>query len=586
LIASIASCVALAIAQASPVVPRDVRAHADNTASIAGVVVADDAESRPVRHARVTLRSPDANVDVTTVTGTDGQFVFTGLPSGRFSVSVSKDGWLTTAYGANRPLRAGTAVPVGSGQTARIVVRMVHGAAITGEVQDASGYPAVGATVRAMRVAIINGQRRLDVNGSLAVADDRGVYRIYGLPPGNYVIGASWRPAYFGSQGSELHLTTDLDVREALASTPSSASAPRAHRAAALASTFYPGTTVPKQAAIVSLNAAEERAGVDFTLQIVPTAHVEGTVSSPGNAALSGAVVSLMATDQVAFPGVPFDGYRTASIQDDGSFAFSDVVPGQYTLFARAQVPDATGVSRTMWSSMDVLVDGDDMSGLALALAPCLSITGQLRFAGKDLRPPADLKAVRVTLLPVQTDTTATAVPGGATVDSGGRFTFSGITPGRYTFGATMPGLGSPGGWTLGSALVNGLDALDVPFTVAPNGNIADVIVTFTDRVAQLTGALRSGDGGPAADYSIVLFPTSSSLWLQRSRRIQTVRPSADGAFAFRNVPPGEYYLAAPEDVEAGAAFDPAFLQQLVPSSMKLAIGEGEHKVQEIRIAR
>jgi hypothetical protein len=324
---------------------------------------------------------------------------------------------------------------------------------------------------------------------------------------------------------------------------------------------------------------------MDFTLQIVPTAHVEGAVSWPGNAALSGAVVSLMASDRVAFPGVPFDGYRTARIQEDGSFGFSDVVPGKYTLFARAQFSDATGIGKTMWASMEVAVDGDDMSGLALMLAPCLSITGQLRFDGKTLRPPADLKAVRVTLRPVQTDT-ATATPGGATVDSSGRFTLSGITPGRYTISASMPGLGSPGGWALGSAIINGVDALDVPFTVAPNSNIADLIITFTDRMAQLTGALRNGDGGPATDYSIVLFPTSTSLWLPRTRRIQTVRPSADGAFAFRNVPAGEYYLAAPEDVEPGATFDPAFLQQLVPSSIRLAIADGEHKRQEIRIAR
>jgi hypothetical protein len=83
-----------------------------------------------------------------------------------------------------------------------------------------------------------------------------------------------------------------------------------------------------------------------------------------------------------------------------------------------------------------------------------------------------------------------------------------------------------------------------------------------------------------------VLFPTSSSFWFPQARRIQSVRPSTDGAFTFRNLPAGEYYLAAAEDIEPGAWFDPAFLQQLVPSSMKIAIDEGEHKAQDIRLGR
>ena len=43
------------------------------------------------------------------------------------------------------------------------------------------------------------------------------------------------------------------------------------------ASTFYPGTPIAAQAGIVSLGRAEERTGIDFSLQLVPTARVEGT---------------------------------------------------------------------------------------------------------------------------------------------------------------------------------------------------------------------------------------------------------------------------------------------------------------------
>jgi hypothetical protein len=574
----------MAAAQAPSIAPRDIRVHEKGTGTITGIVVADDPEARPVRHARVTLGSSEPAIGLTTVSGDDGRFTFGGLPAGRFNISASKDGWLPIAYGAKRLFRAGTAVPLAAGQTARIVLRLPRGAVITGAVFDSSGQPAVGATVRAMSYLMIDGERQLDANGSSALADDRGIYRIYGLAPGDYVIGASWRPAYFGTGGSELHLTTELDVRDALSST-SSSSTP-APRPIALAPTFYPGTTVARQAALVTVRGGEERAGIDFTLQVVPTARIEGTLSWPGGSAPPGALVTLIATDQVAFPGVPFEGYRSTGVQPDGSFTFFDIAPGQYTVFARARDTGADGTPQALWASTDVLVAGDNISGLSLMLAPGIPLSGQLRFDSTRLMPPADLKNVRVTLLPVQSGGAATLAPSGATIDADGRFTMSGVTPGRYMLNASFPGLGAPGGWALHSATINGVDALDVPFTVAPNAGHAAASVTFTDRMGQLTGTLQNADGSPAPEYSMILFPAPPSLRLPQSRRIQSVRPSADGAFSFRNLPAGDYYLAAVEDVEPGAWSDPAFLQQLLPSALKLAIGEGEQNVQDIRIGR
>jgi hypothetical protein len=294
-------------------------------------------------------------------------------------------------------------------------------------------------------------------------------------------------------------------------------------------------------------------------------------------------VVTLIANDQSAFPGGRFDTYRTGSIQADGTFSFSDIVPGEYTVFAHARDSSASGPPQTLWASTNVVVAGESLTGLNLLLAPGNT---QLQFDGKTLKPPADLKSVRITLLPVETAGAATLSPAGATIDHAGRFTISGILPGRYTLTASFPGLGAPGGWAFGSALVNGVDALDVPFTVAPGSEGPEAVITFVDRMGQLTGTLHNASGTPAPEYSIVLFPTSPALWFSRARRIQSVRPSADGTFVVRNLPAGEYYLTALEDVEPGGLFDPALLQELIPSSMKFAIGDGQQKVQNIRLER
>src|SRR5947209_6389307 len=97
-------------AQAPAVVQeRDVRPVAA-TATIAGVVVSDDADARPVRKARVTCSGPAGGA--TTITDEAGRFIFPDLPPGRYTVAAFKATWVATAYGAKRANRPGTPVPV------------------------------------------------------------------------------------------------------------------------------------------------------------------------------------------------------------------------------------------------------------------------------------------------------------------------------------------------------------------------------------------------------------------------------------------------------------------------------------------
>jgi len=62
----------------------------------------------------------------------------------------------------------------------------------------------------------------------------------------------------------------------------------------------------------------------------------------------------------------------------------------------------------------------------------------------------------------------------------------------------------------------------------------------------------------------MVLFPADRASWLPGSRRIRTARPATDGAFTFRGMPPGDYYLGALTDLEPGEWNDPTLLGQLL----------------------
>ena len=541
------------------------------TAVIAGTVVSDDADPKPVRRVRVTCSSPEFK-GATAITDDAGRFVFTGLGAGRYTIAATKDAWVPTSYGSKRPLRPGSAIPLTDGQKIEIVVKMLRGSVITGVVLDHANQPSASTVVNALRYAMQSGERRLVSTGVSGMTDDRGVYRIWGLAPGDYLVGAVGRTSGVGVPSSELRLAGERGTTD---------------RTVTFASTFFPGTAIASQAGIVSLGRAEERTGIDFSLQLVPTARVEGTVTLPdGSPAPVGTQVNLLAGSQVGFPGVALAGLRTAGVEADGSFSFTDISPGTYTALARATLPPRVpdGPAYVAWASTEIAVDGERISGLNLGLQPGLTVTARLRFEGTGLKPPAELDAIRVTLQPVQQEGTVAFAPPAMTVDQNGRFAVSGVIPGRYRLAASFPGSGRPGGWQLRSVLVNMQDALDVPFTVPPSQSVTSALITFTDRLADLTGTVHNAAGGAPNEFTVILFSADQSHWLPRARRIQAVRPSADGAFAFRGLPGGDYYLAAIDDVESGEWFDPAFLQRLLPTAMKLTLGEGEQKVQEIRL--
>jgi hypothetical protein len=69
------------------------------------------------------------------------------------------------------------------------------------------------------------------------------------------------------------------------------------------------------------------------------------------------------------------------------------------------------------------------------------------------------------------------------------------------------------------------------------------------------------------------------------SRRIQSVRPSTDGKYIVRNLPPGDYLLTAVTDIEPGEWYDPSLLEQLVRGAVKVTIADGEKKTQDLRLA-
>jgi uncharacterized protein (DUF2141 family) len=559
--------------------PRDVPAASHGTAAISGVVVSDDEDARPVRHARVTCTASGV-LGQTAITDDRGRFAFADLAGGRYLVGATKTAWIGTWYGSKRPGRPGTTIPIADGQQLQILLRMPRGAVVSGVVLDYNGEPAARASVQAMKSAIVDGERRLVAAGSSTVTDDRGSYRLYGLLPGDYAIQAVVRG---GAQ--ELYLTSDLDLRYAAspARTP-----PPQPRTVKFAVTYYPSATSGSQSTMVTLAKGQERDGIDIQMQLEPTVRIEGVVAPTEFGVPPGTEVILASTTPSgALAGAPPTIENRRRVASDGAFVFANVPPGSYTLVARAAKPTtqadgSPGPPQFMWTSTEIAVAGEPVTGLVLSLQPGMSVAGRVQFTRTTLSPP-DVTSVRVTLQPVIAAGLVAFAPVPVSPDADGRFTIRGVTPGRYRLSATVPGAGRTAGWTLRSAAIAGQDTLDVPITIQPNQNITDAVITFVDRAAALNGTVLDTSGHPAPGFTVVIFPADQTFWLPQARRIQGVRSSADGAFTIASLPPGEYIVSAVDDIEPGEWFDPVVLQRLLLTGTKLAIGESEHKTLDVR---
>jgi hypothetical protein len=560
------------------------------TAVLSGTVVTNDADPQPIRRARITLNGDIPAEGQVATSDDNGRFVFRGVPAGRVTLQSVKAPFLTMNYGAARPDRPGTPIAVSDGQTiADLVIRMTRGAAIEGRVRDQNGEPMAGVTVSAMRSGYspLTGERALTTIANVA-SDDRGVYRAFGLTAGEYVVGARapLAPERGGGPGPDTRRLTAADVDRILQS--AQGPAPAAARAMPGAPVnwspvYHPGTSDLASAAKITLTTGEDQSGIDIPMRLVPTSRISGVVTMAQGVSAAAVLITIVPADPQARLSTNLGFVSSARPAADGRYAFSGVTPGSFIVNART----GSGVTRgatvqataapMLWASAPVTVQGDDLD-VPLVLQPGIAVSGRVEFKTATPATSEELAGMRILLRAVDSGPEATYQPS-AQVTDGGSFKFAGAVPGLFRFTWS---------WTAGrqvfptSVTVGGREMLDGPIEIkAP---IADMTVIFTDRPSEITGTLQDATGRPATDYFIVVFSTNRAYWTPLSRRVMQTRPGTDGSYVVRNLPAGEYFVAALTDLAPGDTSDPDFLQQMAETASQVSLAEGGRTVQAFRI--
>jgi hypothetical protein len=547
-------------------------------------VLASDS-GRPVKRARVFISAAELSEGRGLLTDADGVFDFTELPAGRYTVSVSKSGFISLTYGQRRPFQAGTPLQLGDGQQLRGVdFRLPRGGVISGQVLDEGGEPMAGVTVRAMRYEYLQGDRRLASAGT-SQTDDRGSYRIWGLQPGEYYVNALARFNF-----RQTSHTASASARGAGPGRGGVGPATPRPGAAAIvtaspegsdpdnvnyAPTYYPGVATMNDAEPVNVGLSQELDDVNFSMQLVPMANIDGRVTNPdGSAATSGNVnlVTDAASGRASQSnqiGVNFGG----RIRWDGAFTVANIPPGRYLLRARGDDTDPA-----LYATLPVTIAGGDIEDLTVVLQPSATLTGTVMFmaGGSDTTDPTQLR-----IGAPSTDQSAFGQQQSARLDQQARFTLAGVPSGLHLIRL----VGNTHGWTLQSVTIGGRDVTDTPIEIRAGEIVSNIAIALTNKLTEIGGLVTDQRGQPATEYTVLAFPTTMSLWRPQARQILTARPDQTGRYRLHGLPSGEYYLTAVDPAEQGEWFEPAYLDEHRIGAARITLAEGDLKTQDLRVS-
>ena len=511
--------------------------------TVSGRVI--DWTGRPVAGARVFAET--GRLESSRPSDAEGRYELGGLAAGTIRLVATKS---SPSPGRARPmeLRQVRTMVLTEGQRLDgIDLVFPRGSAISGRIVDELGEPVEGLIVRALQTRVVDGRTRA-VSAARLKTDDRGQYRLYGLMPGTYYIVATDRTTV--ASGSGLELETSMG-------------------------TYYPGRPSIEGALTVQVDSASDASGADFIFAPPHGARVSGLALHSSGQPVNGS--ALLAGS--ARNGVPLPEPMGSPISPNGEFEFQHVPPGDYVV----QI-----IGRRLWgvseefATQRVNVQSGDMVPLLITTSSPSTLLGRIRLEG----PSTSLAASRFTLKALPTDpdlTPALAIertlePRSAIRDDSTFEIVSLTGPARITATA-------PEGWWLKSVMIDGINAADQPVAFASRElTRTDVEVVFSSGAVTINGRVLGNRNQPAVDASVVVFPTDASRIYSGSRYIGLARSGIGGRFSVPSLPPGEYWVAAVNEVlEDRPNLD--VLIGLTSGARLVTLAESESATLELRLA-
>jgi hypothetical protein len=533
-----------------------------------GPVFAAAIPPEALENARDAARS---GLALTAVADSSGQFTIRDVPAGVHTLRAQLEGYFGAETNGAYPATVDLPVTVKAGETQTVKISMLPGGTVSGRVLDPSNKPLSDAAVQILQMGYENGVRSPRFVDSRQT-DDRGEYRLYQRPPGEYYVAATPHPLgpLLGARGSE-----DVQVP-----------------------TFYPAAMDISQATRVTLRSGEEVSGIDIRITAVATVKISGRVTStaPAGAATGangqprlGSVVLVRRDLGGQLPSSDL-GNVISLPADGGPFVFEKVVPGMYEVIARMPVGRGGGWgtqappdrANAPWAFGTVSVDARTRSvdDLAVIVQPGTNVKGRVLLDGMPARAN-----IGISLQP-ETNPDVTDQQTGlvlhqirqyvAPINDDGSFLIPLVPEGRYRFQVRLnPGptpTQLPAGAYLADIRAGDTSVYDNGLRVG-GGSPGDIEILVNSSGGSLDGTVAGSDLKPAQGATAVLVPPENRR--QNAALYRVARSDTQGRFTMTSIVPGRYTLYAWESVPVGAYQNAEFLAKFAGQGVAVVVQAG-----------
>jgi hypothetical protein len=369
----------------------------------------------------VGIRSSDFSQGPPTLKATtdqDGNYQITNIPPGNYQVSPMAPTYVVADLVWSRA-RGKTLLLAAGEDVQGIDFSIVRGGVIAGRVTDADGGPVIEErlTIVPEDPANLRGQMSPPVVAGAFQTDDRGMYRIYGIPAGRYKISVG---------------VAEQDVSVSM----------RFGRVV-YKRTFYPDATDPDAAKVVEIHEGAEATNIDITVgRSLPSFAASGkVVDGESGQPVMGVTLGLQRVVNDREAGVM--GIFTAS-NSQGEFRLENVTPGKYVVFISPQPGSEVWADGAPFEVVD-----QDVTGLLLKTLKALTLTGNVTLDGAyDKSVFAKLAELRLQAY-VSSKTAYAGSSQGSHINADGSFRLGGLAPGTVSFSLTTQDGRPPVGFTI-----------------------------------------------------------------------------------------------------------------------------------------
>jgi hypothetical protein len=585
------------------------------------------------------------------VTDGEGHFLFHDLPKGSYVLTATKAGYGDTSYGRRSPAdTTNVALVLGDGERKSDAnLMMWKFASMTGTVTDEAGEPVIGLPISVFRRTFIGGRPRFTQVSGQNLTDDRGLYRVRSVAPGDYVVAivtsettmsVAWQSAEFTAMRTDSQAANrELQRSSILASvfgfgqrvgTLSMSSGGGGGLNAAgppvvgdkvfvYPTTFYPSAGAPSKATIVTVSSGEERSSIDFQVRATPTARISGVMAGPDGPEGGIGMELINAVTDEADRDPVFDVAESVS-DASGAFTFLGVPLGNYEI--RVQKNPAPPEQRpgagmttviqtgnggmittssgggpsppvtddpTLWARVPVSVTGSDVTGLNVTLRTGIRLSGRVQFVGSKPQPtPAQLAEMSINVQAAGGRTQAAlTINGGTFYSTRGSVDANGqFRTYQFPPGRFVIRATSPApGWVFAGAMFRGRDVADAPIEVAGE-DLTDIVITFTDKPSELSGSVHGAQGVDAV-ATVLVFPADPANWTDYGPAARRLKLVRPSSDGSYKtaLPAGDYLVTAIHSPVPSTWTDPEFLKQLAATATRVTMADGANKVQDLRSA-